>query len=117
MTNTQRQLGRLDQERRRGSGPTAPATAPMAPQMATATGSRSRGKARMHEGQRGGDERGGADGLDDPEGDQHLDASAPAAQASEATVNRAEPSRNIRLWPTRSASLPAGTSRAAKAIV
>ena len=37
--------------------------------------------------------------------------------AIEAAVNTAEPIRNTLRWPSRSASLPAGTNRAAKAMV
>ena len=97
-------------------GPTAPAAAPIAPQIATATGRRSRGYARIT--------RASDDGMS---------AAAPtactirkairtstvgaSAHATEAVVNRAEPVRNTRLWPSRSASFPAGTRSAAKVIV
>jgi hypothetical protein len=38
-------------------------------------------------------------------------------QATDATVNSADPPRNTFRWPTRSATLPAGMSSAAKTIV
>ena len=40
-----------------------------------------------------------------------------SAHATEAVVNRAEPIRNTRLCPSRSASFPAGTRSAANVIV
>ena len=94
----------------------APATAPMAPQMATAAGSRSRGKARITRASEAG-MMAAAPMAWTIRKAISTSAEGAAAQAADATVNRTIPSRKIRLWPTRSASLPAGTSSAAKVMV
>ncbi|MEZ5260802.1 MAG: hypothetical protein R2755_03290 [Acidimicrobiales bacterium] len=97
-------------------GPSAPATAPAAPQITTARGSWSLVKACITNANEAG-----------------INAAAPPAwmmrkamsssalgakpHAIDATVNTIEPARNTRRWPTRSASLPAGISSAANTIV
>jgi hypothetical protein len=97
-------------------GPTAPATAAKAPQIATATGIRSRGYAARTSAS-----------------DDGISPAAPTACSTRAPISHptdgdsphsADPRqktaaavRNVRLRPTRSASRPAGISSAATAIV
>ena len=97
-------------------GPSAPATPPVAPQIATACGTLSRGNACIT--------RASDDGIS---------TAAPAAcrmrkamrssivgaspQAMDAIVNSVEPARKARRWPNRSAILPAGIRSAANTIV
>ena len=46
-----------------------------------------------------------------------MPADGASPQAIDATVNSVEPNRKARLWPSRSANLPAGTRSAANTIV
>ena len=97
-------------------GPRAPAAAPVAPQMATAWGTFSAGKARSTRAREAGMSR--AEPAACPTRKTISSSGVGArAQASDATVKTVEPSRNRRLWPSRSPSFPAGTRSEAKVIV
>ena len=115
ITKTHRQLASSTSTDPR-VGPIAPATAPIAPQIATATGSRSRGKARITSASDEGSSAAAPSACTTRKAISTSTVGA-TAQASEASVNSVVPSRNIFLCPTRSAILPAGTSSAANVIV
>ncbi len=97
-------------------GPAAPATAPTAPQMATATGIFERGKVCST---RASDD--GTSAAAPTAWRMRAATSSPAVGARphsiEATVNSTAAARNVRRLPIRSASRPAGMSSAANTMV
>src|SRR3954447_10171292 len=111
MKNAHRQL-RLDTTSAPRVGPKAPAAAPIAPQMATATGTLSRGNVCSTRASDAGTRIAApaASTISAPTSTPTVGASP---RSIEPTVNTTTPIRNIRRRPTRSARRPLGISSAA----
>ena len=97
-------------------GPSAPARAPVDPQMATASGTLLAGNARSTSASDAGSSAAAPTAWTIRKAMSRF-ADGASAHSSEPIVNTAEPPMKVRLWPVRSANLPAGISSAANTMV